>query len=124
MKVIIDGEEVEVGRGKNLAYTDLRGADLRGMYLLDVDLRGADVSDARINACIGDGVVIKNIPDLKWHTVYTRDVMAIGCEQHTIEQWMHFDDEEISSMHESALEFWRVNKAAIFRVILGEGNGI
>jgi len=96
----------------NLRGSDLRGADLRDSYVIS-----ANITNTRINYCVGDGVIIKNINYVKWKIVHTKDVMAIGCEQHTIEKWISFTDDEINAMDNDALIFWTENKAQIFKVI-------
>lgn len=39
--------------------------------------------------------------------IFTRDALQIGCQNHPIDDWYQFTDEEISSMYDDALEFWR-----------------
>ena len=43
--------------------------------------------------------------------------MAIGCQQHTIEEWKNFDDEVISKMDSNALEWWSRYKTVLFSLI-------
>jgi hypothetical protein len=47
---------------------------------------------------------------------YTEAIMAIGCEQHTIEKWHKFDDGEISGMDVKALEFWKKWKPILSQI--------
>jgi hypothetical protein len=53
----------------------------------------------------------------KWRIVFTKDILAIGCQQHTIEEWRSFDDERINMMEVTALEWWRKYKEFIFMAI-------
>ena len=44
--------------------------------------------------------------------------MAIGCQQHTIEEWRNFSDSEILEMDgRKALKFWKAWKDVIFKQI-------
>jgi hypothetical protein len=109
------GYTIEPGadlRYADLRYSDLRGADLRYANLRGANLWGADIQHANLRGAslrgaIGNGEEIKTIQTEKWPIVYTRDVMAIGCEQHSIEDWFAFDDKHIKAMDEDALAFWR-----------------
>jgi len=108
--------------GADLNGADLNGADLTGANLININLTGANLNGANLNGndiayCIGDGIIIKNIPDLTWHISYTKDVMAIGCEQHTIDQWKSFTDDEIDKIHTNALTFWNAHKSQILEEI-------
>ena len=77
----------------------LRGADLRGANLRDADLRGADLRGAAIV-----------IYGMMWTIQITKNYIKIGCQSHTLDDWVDFDDDEISKMHDNALEFWKENK--------------
>jgi len=76
----------------NLRYVDLSGADLR--Y---VDLSGAAMV----------------IYGMKWAVQITKNHITIGCQSHSLDAWINFNDKEISSMHSNALEFWKENKEFI-----------
>ena len=32
--------------------------------------------------------------------------MKIGCQDHSLEDWLHFPDNTILTMHKEALNFW------------------
>jgi hypothetical protein len=53
----------------------------------------------------------------KFKISFTKDELAIDCEQHPIKDWKEFDDEKISSMHTSALIWWNKWRAFIFKAI-------
>lgn len=100
-------------RGADLEGANLRFANLEGVNLGWANLEGANLEGADIRHCKGDGVVIKNKPGLRWDVVYTKDVLAIGCKQHTYTEWAEFTDEEVAKMDPKALEFWREHKAML-----------
>ena len=95
---IADGANLE---GANLDGANLRGANLRGANLWGANLRGA-----------------KNAPfiisGLRW-TVHISGtgMMRIGCQNHSVEAWKNFTDEEIKSMDSDALEFWSEHKTML-----------
>ena len=119
-------------RGADLSNADLRNADLRYADLYNADLSGADLSNADLrNAdlryanltladfrrAIGNMKEIKTILIEKWIITFTHDEMAIGCQQHTIEEWENFNDDDIEKMHSDALKFWKKWKDFIFLAI-------
>ena len=88
-------------RGADLRYADLRGADLRGANLWDADLWGAK------NAPL-------IIPTLRWLVCINGfGYMRIGCQNHKVEQWKAFTDQEISRMDSDALKFWNQYKVML-----------
>lgn len=93
--------------GADLSYADLSYADLSYASLQAATLTGTDLSGAKIRSAIGNGKEIKTIQTDQWVIVYTKTDMAIGCQQHSISDWLAFDDDRISEMDQSALEFWR-----------------
>ena len=98
--------------GANLSGADLSGADLRDADLSRANLRDADLSDA--NGNMND--VFSMRLEL-WPIVFTKDVLSIGCQQHSINNWKNFCDDEISDMSENALYFWKKWSSHIFRTI-------
>ena len=91
-------------RGAYLRDADLRGADLRDADLSDADLRGADLRGADLS---GAAIVIYG---MMWPIQITKNCIKIGCQSHTLDDWVDFDDDKISKMHDNALEFWKENK--------------
>ncbi len=49
--------------------------------------------------------------------VFTKDILQIGCERHTIEEWKGFEDLQIEIMDDEALEWWRKWKDFIFQAV-------
>ena len=110
----------------NLRDANLRGADLRGADLSDADLRGADLSGADLSGadlsgayllCTGNMRNIKTIQADRWAVGYTHDTMQIGCQRHMIAEWFEFSDEDIASMDDGALDWWRVWKPILQSII-------
>jgi uncharacterized protein YjbI with pentapeptide repeats len=111
-------------RGANLRHADLHHADLRNADLLVAKLQDADLQDANlyntnIRWVLGDGKKIKTIDD-HYRIVIMQEygVMAIGCEQHSIAEWMNFSDEEIDKIHTDALQWWKTWKPRIQQLIV------
>ena len=42
----------------------------------------------------------------EYRLYFMSNIIKIGCEQHSPEEWKNFSDEEISDMDEGALEWW------------------
>jgi len=121
-RVNLEGADL---RYANLISADLRrvnleGADLRYANLRFADLKGANLSGANLNNCIGNRKEIKTIQTSKYWIVYTKDVMQIGCENHAIEKWFNFTDLDIEVMAEDALEWWKLWKPILKKIIKAE----
>ncbi|MCP4557327.1 MAG: pentapeptide repeat-containing protein, partial [Herbaspirillum sp.] len=105
-----------------LSGADLRGAVLSSAYLSGAVLHGADLSGAVLTGAglswtIGNRKEIFNILHIpEYHITYTKDVLAVGCEQHTWKEWESFSDKEIDKMGEDALELWKKYKQHIFEM--------
>ena len=99
-------------RGADLSGADLHGANLHGAYLSGAYLRDADLNDT-----VGNMRHIKSLHLETWPITYTTEVIQIGCQCHTIEEWKQFDNEAIRKMDEDALEFWSKWKDYIFHTI-------
>ena len=133
-------------RGVNFKGADLRGAqfissDLRTVSFSRTCLRDTDFSDASLsninfsnsvliganlanaklaNICLfnttGNGKQIKTV-QLDYIINYTADRLQIGCKNYSFDEWLHFRNSKIASMDYKALEFWKKNKKAIFKII-------
>ena len=94
-------------RGANLRGANLRDANLRDANLRDADLRGADLGDADLgganlgganlgDAKIADDITIMQAPiiisGLIWMVTIWDNHMQIGCEFHSHDEWIGFDD--------------------------------
>ena len=95
--------------GANLSRANLSGANLSGANLSGANLSGANLYGANLY-----GEKITKIPiqisGLKWWINITEKHIQIGCEVNTAIEWFKFTDEEISAMHEEALDWWKANK--------------
>lgn len=108
--------------GADLSYTDLSGANLSGANLIHANLShanlsGANLSGANLRHCVGNNEEVKSQQLGTWLTVITRDVMAIGCQQHPIADWLTFEDVRIAGMSAEALAWWKANKPIIELII-------
>ena len=95
--------------GADLSDADLSDADLRGADLSGADLCGADLRDAYLRDADLRGAAIV-IYGMIWPIQITKNCIKIGCQSHTLDDWVDFDDDKISKMHDNALEFWKENK--------------
>jgi uncharacterized protein YjbI with pentapeptide repeats len=123
-------------RYADLSSADLRSADLRSANLSYANLRYADLSSADLSyanlryavywSCRGNNKTIKTIHCDTYDIAYTDKVLQIGCEQHSILDWWKFSDTKISGMDEGALEWWKVWKPILRKIIKyspAESNG-
>ena len=61
----------------------------------------------------------------EWHSMqldtymvcFNKHILAIGCQQYTINEWHNFTDDEISDMDYNALVWWKKWKDFIFKAI-------
>ena len=103
-------------RGANLEDANLRGANLRGANLEDANLEdanlwGANLEDANLWVAKDAPLIITS---LRW-PVYIggTGMMRIGCQNHSVESWKNFTDEEIKRMDSDALDFWNKYKTML-----------
>ena len=92
-------------KGANLRWADLRWADLKGADLQEADLRWADLPTDVIR-----------IDGMRWDVTILHGYMRIGCQHHYVDEWESFTDDEISKMHDDALEFWQANKQKLITI--------
>ena len=109
-------------RGTNLGSVDLSGADLRyadlrGANLGSVDLSSADLRGANLRWCIGNMREIKSAQFDTYDVTWTKDTLAIGCQQHPIKDWWQFDDTTITNMDRDALLWWKKWKLVLQQII-------
>ncbi len=48
---------------------------------------------------------------------FNKTMLTIGCQQHSIEDWSNFTDNEISNLDTDALVWWKKWKDFIFKAI-------
>ena len=96
----------------------LADANLAGAYLARANLADADLAGAGLNGLSGLNGWVKCIQIEDWPITYTSEVMQIGCQRHSHEEWRGFSDAEIRRMDGmKALTFWHKWKGWIFQTI-------
>jgi len=78
-------------------------ANFRGADLTEVDLRGADLQGVEF-----DDIIM--IIDTTYYTIQIKGKkwIKVGCQEHSLEQWLNFKEEEIKKMADDALEFYPI----------------
>jgi len=128
-----------VEAGADLADANLAGANLANAYLAGADLAGADLASANLagaylaganlaDAKWRDGITITRIPlqlhGLDYPVTILDDHMQIGCELHTIADWLAFDNERIAMMDgKRARKFWDAHRDALLALAASDGRG-
>ena len=107
-------------KGANLTYVNLREVNLRKANLTYALLTGAiltgvNLEGAYLMGCTGNDKEIRNINGLHYPITYTKDILQIGCEKHTPQEWYGFTDDIIDEMDVNALDFWARHKERIFK---------
>jgi hypothetical protein len=102
----------------NLQNANLRNANLHRAKLQRANLQDTNLQNTNLRWVLGDGKRIKTIDD-HYRIVIMLEcgVMAIGCEQHSVDEWMNFSDEEIDKMDIYALYWWKTWKPRIQQLI-------
>ena len=112
----------------DLRGADLYGANLYGANLTDADLYGADLRNAVLSGAelgevaslwgtIGNMREVKTVQCGTWPVTYTADLMQIGCQLHSLDEWWTFTDDEISRMDADALTWWSKWKPLLESII-------
>jgi uncharacterized protein YjbI with pentapeptide repeats len=103
-------------RYANLRYADFRYANLRNANLSNADLRYADLRDANLRNA---DLLYADLRMLQTD-IYTcwiqKEHIRIGCQYHKYEDWINFDDKEISKMDSGALDWWKIWKPIIMQI--------
>ncbi len=112
----------------NLSYADLRNADLFNANLSYANLsyaylRNANLSYADLrNAKFSDKLIIKNnkrsyYQGSDYYCWIFENIIKIGCEVHSYQEWKNFTDKEILKMDgKRALKFWKKEKEIILKI--------
>jgi uncharacterized protein YjbI with pentapeptide repeats len=109
--------------GAKLEGADLNGANLEGANLYGADLNGANLNGANLEGANLEGAngvneYIKCVQIEAYPITYTADILQIGCQRHSIEDWRTFDSRRIAAMDgKGALKFWAKYKNWIFQTI-------
>ena len=103
--------EEAVANGANLRDANLRGANLWGANLRDANLRGANLRGANLWGAKDAPLITTS---LRWPIYISgTGMMRIGCQNHSVESWKNFTDEEIKRMDSDALDFWNKYKTML-----------
>lgn len=103
--------EEAVANGANLWGANLRGANLWGANLQGANLEGANLEGANLWGAKDAPLIITS---LRWPIYISgTGMMRIGCQNHSVESWKNFTDEEIKRMDSDALEFWNKYKTML-----------
>jgi uncharacterized protein YjbI with pentapeptide repeats len=95
--------------GTNLRGANLEGANLRGANLIDANLIGANLRDANLEgANLEDAIKVPMY--CKWpHGITKANLIHIGCEERTIEDWdKFFESNETLSTERNTPEFKQI----------------
>jgi len=101
----LEGADLE---GADLEGADLRGADLEGADLEGANLRGADLEGADLEGANLRGAI--KLPIFcKWSHGITNQLIHIGCEKKTIDDWdIFFDSDQIIQTPRNTEEFKQI----------------
>ena len=102
---------------ESLCNANLSNADLRCSNLSEADLSEADLSEADLCWCIGNMREIKSAQFDTYDVTWTKDTLAIGCQQHPIKDWWQFDDATIAKMDGDMLLWWKKWKHVLQQII-------
>ena len=104
-------------RGSNFSGSNFRGSDFRGSDFSGSDFRGLDFRKSRHQYKIGNMREWHSMQLDRYMIVFDKNILAIGCQQHSIKKWKEFSDKEISNMDKAALDWWNKWKDFIFKAI-------
>src|ERR1700758_5149416 len=113
--------------GANLADANLVGANLADANLADAYLADANLAGAKFeNTKWRDGVIITPAPIQiagLHYMVHVLDThMQIGCELHSLADWVSFDNERIARMDGvAARKFWDQWKTPLLLMAAADG---
>jgi len=104
-------------RSADLSGADLSGANLSGADLRNADFRSADLRNADLSGAIGNMREIKSAQFDQWAVTWSADVLAIGCQQHAIENWRNANPRWIAAMDSGATDWWSRYGALVLQLI-------
>ena len=108
-KVLFTCEVPEGMKSEMIARHAVETAIAESANLESANLRGANLCGAKNSPLVING--------LNWDVqINGTGMMRIGCQDHSIEDWKSFTDEQISQMASDALEFWNQHKAMLLCV--------
>ena len=93
-------------------------ASLSDANLSDANLRHADLSGANLRGAHGVNDHVKCIQIDTYPITYTAEIIQIGCQRHTHQEWAEFTDSQIRAMDGTkALAWWTKYKTWLFQTI-------
>ncbi len=101
----------------DLSYTRLSHTNLSYTNLSYTNLSNSDLRYCGLQGTVGNMNNIKSIQVERYEVTYTDKVMQIGCEKYKISEWFNFNDDTISEMDDGALEWWKVWKPILKKII-------
>jgi len=104
-------------RHADLRSSNLRRADLSYADLRYADLRHADLNYASLSGAVGNGIEVKSAHISRYTITWTNTDLAIGCQQHPIEWWKNAADDDIDSMADDTLDWWKKYKDLVFKLL-------
>jgi uncharacterized protein YjbI with pentapeptide repeats len=97
--------------GANLTWANLTGANLTRANLTSANLREAELRWANLTEVDLTRADLRHYKSDLYECYIQRNYMQIGCERHTWDEWISFNDKRILEMDgKKALKWWRVNK--------------
>ena len=108
-----------VEQGISLNGAELNGAELNGISLNNAELNGAELNGAELNYAELNNISgsLNGFICLSLEGYYVvccfNGQVAIGCQQHSLEKWRSFTDEQIEEMDDNALAWWGRHKAEV-----------
>ena len=119
LRLILEDHKLWINNTKTGNRANLSGADLGGANLENAKLRGADLSGANLAGTIGNMEEIKSIEMSRYAINYTKDIIQIGCQNHSIEEWSKWRDNKawIEKMDEGALDWAEINLDSLLKTV-------
>ena len=99
-------------RNSSFRYSDFSGSNSRNS-----NFKNSNWENSRHQYKIGNMREWKSMQLDTYMIVFNKRIMAIGCQQYTIDEWKQFTDEKISEMDKKSLEWWNKWKDFIFKAI-------
>ena len=105
-------------RNAVLRNADLTNAVLTNAVLTDAVLTNAVLTGADLRNATGNMREIRSMQAGTYSVVWTKDIMQIGCERHSIADWMAFSEDAIFMIDgDRALDFWRTWKTILMQIV-------
>ena len=118
IKKVLENHQEWLADSKKGSFANLSDANLSGANLSDANLWGANLWGANLWGANGNLKEVKSMKIETYSISYTKDILQIGCENHSIKEWFKFDDNKIMEMGgKEALYFWRKWKSILMQIM-------